>query len=91
MTEQKEPNLIELENFPDVLVTGIDRIERLPGDLFRFVFVVERQVGHDHVRVTVANHVWPLSQIPRALRQTAEAISADPLFIEEDGRVTVAH
>lgn len=89
--QRSSPPLIELENFPDVMVTSIARIERLPGDLLRFVFAVERQIGSDRVRVPVASHIWPLSQIPAAMRQTAEAVAREPLEIDENGEARTAH
>lgn len=84
------PPLVDLGDCHDVFLSGIAKIERLPGNCLRFVCYVEETDGREKVRKVVARMIWPMGALPLALRQTAESLTTHggPL-LAEDGELSV--
>lgn len=79
------PPTVDFDDCHDIFVTGLVRIDRLGGGMFRFVFGVEEadERGNKRVRV-VDRQVWHTSKIPKALRLTGQALAAEPLMLDDE-------
>ena len=79
--------LYEVIPYTDVTATTIARVERLPGDLFRFVLAIN-QILDDGTPalVVVAKVIWPLCALPAAMRELA-IIMADHPLMAENGQI----
>lgn len=59
---------------PDIFVSGIARIEKMTGDVYRFVFYVEQMIEDGHMcKVVAARILVPGTIIPIAIKQAAYA------------------
>jgi hypothetical protein len=73
----------------DVFLSGIAKIERLPGNCFRIVCYVEEEGGAR--RIVALKVVWPVSLLASALRQCSEALAKTgyPMIAEDGGMLPV--
>lgn len=86
-TKEHLPALYEVIPCADVTATTIARVDRLPGDLYRFVLAIDQTLDDGTpARIVVAKVIWPLCTLPAAMRQLA-AIMADHPMVADNGIV----
>lgn len=87
LLKRAAPPLVEFAHCPDIFASGLARIEKLSGGVLRFVFFADQITDEgQHERHVVARLVIPISEVPKAVRQTLEAINDTP-FIAENGEL----
>lgn len=75
MPELNEPPTVIDCHCPDTFCSGIARIDRLSGDLLRFIIYAENYTPHGKEWMVVAKLIWPASAIPLAIRQASFALA----------------
>lgn len=82
-TRKELPALYEVIPCADVTATTIARIDRLPGDLYRFVLAIDQTLEDGtSARIVVAKVIWPLCALPAAMQQLALIIADKPMMAD---------
>lgn len=81
--------LVDLGEARDVFLTGLARVERLPGNCLRFVWYVEEVEGGERRRVVKHKAVVPESLLPAIMRKICAHLQEEGLPIDSEFRERV--
>lgn len=86
------PPLVDLGDCHDIFLSGVARIDLLPGNCLRFVCYVEDMDGDDRKRTVALKVIWPMEVLPMVLRQAAQAMTGSgTAILADDGEFRLAH
>lgn len=85
------PPLVDLGDCHDVFLSGVARIERLPGNCLRFVCYVEETEGGQTRHTVALKVIWPIEVLPLVLRQAAQALTGEAALFVDDGEMRLAN
>lgn len=86
------PPLVDLGDCRDIFLSGVGKVERLPGNCFRFVCYVEETDEGGPRRTVAAKVIWPADVLPKVIRQALDALAREGhAMIADQGGLRLTH